>query len=128
MSKGQVSMASIFLHDVCFLVKPVSKSLSVQDWEPLGSRMEFNTMYREHYCRQVPVMHQLRAKSASLSGNSAGGQSGHSSPDTRNKRPKTTNLGKNLAVLSYKVLMIFRVSTVFNNNKIVTKYAYSTTL
>ena len=50
-------------------------------------------MYREHYCRQPPVTHELRVKSASLSGNSAGRQSGHSTPETRNKRPKTTNLG-----------------------------------
>lgn len=49
-------------------------------------------MYREHYCRQTPVTHELRAKSASLSGHSVGRQSGHSLPETRNKRPKTTNL------------------------------------
>jgi len=64
----------------------------MKDWEPLGNKMEFNTMYREHYCRQTPVTHELRAKSASLSGHSVGRQSGHSLPETRNKRPKTTNL------------------------------------
>lgn len=64
----------------------------MKDWEPLGNKMEFNTMYREHYCRQVPVTHELRAKSASLSGNSAGRQSRQSKPETRNKRPKTSNL------------------------------------
>ena len=55
-------------------------------------------MYREHYCRQVPVTHEIRAKSASLSGKSAGRQSGQTTPETRNKRPKTTNLGKTISL------------------------------
>lgn len=62
----------------------------MKDWESLGNRMEFNTMYREHFCRQPAVRHELRIKSASPHHTQS--SSRQSTPHGRKKRPQTSNL------------------------------------
>ena len=58
-----------------------------QDWQPLGNKMEFNTMYREHFCREIPVHHEMVPRVVESAVRSA-----------RKKRPHTTTSGKKRSI------------------------------
>lgn len=81
----------------------------MKDWAPLGNRMEFHTIYREHFCRQTPVHHEIRApEPAKVAADNKSPASHVVMRTGRKKRPHTTASEPPLGTRAKQKLMEMR--------------------
>jgi len=63
----------------------------MREWAPMGNQMEFNTVYREHYCREPTRRTEIRAMSSTVRPSQEVTEVTRSTMSRSRKRPNTTN-------------------------------------